>query len=220
MTRSEARQARRALWGELRRRRAEVRARLAVARREAQGRAGALEPVQRARRQRRVRRAAGVAIVAILLSFIRCECGEATPGVVDGATAAPDAGPRSAPPVVRPPAALTGRNERQPRARFAGRPAEATAWLDGFRMQVGARGPRLAHCFSGIDRPGAVRWSAAVNPTSGVVSDHEFELVGPDPGVQATQRRCLEAVLSAPPYALSQTDGEAPTRRVSLVIEF
>ncbi|MBK7865320.1 MAG: hypothetical protein IPJ65_43340 [Archangiaceae bacterium] len=93
------------------------------------------------------------------------------------------------------------------------------AWLDEFRMQVAAASPRLAECFTGIERQ-ALRWSAAVNPKPGTVADHSLEPVGVGTDLTADQRTCVQAVLSSPVYRLTQLGDEPLPRRVSLVIEF
>ena len=91
--------------------------------------------------------------------------------------------------------------------------------LDDFRLQVAARSPRLALCFKGADRPGALRWNVALNPESGAVSDHVFEPVGAAE-LSPAQRECMQRTLSSPGYHVTQADRQSLSSRVSLVIEF
>ena len=93
-------------------------------------------------------------------------------------------------------------------------------WLTALRIQVAARSPRLAECFEGTTQPGTLRWSVAIDPDHGVVSDPEVEptLAGQD--LSTAQRRCVLGVLSDPPYQLATGDEPATPARVALVIEF
>ncbi|HCH65985.1 MAG TPA: hypothetical protein DFR83_24500 [Deltaproteobacteria bacterium] len=97
---------------------------------------------------------------------------------------------------------------------------DALPWLASFEMQVAARSPRLAACFEGTRRPGALRWTARVEATTGVVSDHVLEPVLQTEALSARLRGCLVDVLSAPPYVLRQPDQRSTPPRVRLVIEF
>ncbi len=102
-------------------------------------------------------------------------------------------------------------------------PQQAVApplWLASLRIQVAARSPRLAECFEGTTRPGTLRWSVAVDPDQGVVSDPEVlpTLAGQE--LSSAQRRCVLGVLSDPPYQLATGDEPATPARVALVIEF
>ncbi|MCK6524434.1 hypothetical protein L6R49_23765, partial [Myxococcota bacterium] len=90
-------------------------------------------------------------------------------------------------------------------------------WLATLRAQVTARGPRLAECFLESQRPGAIRWSARVDPSKGEVSDQTFEPTLDGVALTAEQRGCLQDTLASPPYRLESDD---PPRRVSLVVEF
>jgi hypothetical protein len=110
--------------------------------------------------------------------------------------------------------------ERQPRAHFANGAPTSPAWLAAFQLQVSARSPRLAACFTGSDRPGALRWTASLDPKSGAVSDHAFEPVGATAELSPAQRACAVKALSDPAYRLrSPTLQELPTR-IALVIAF
>ncbi|WNG58351.1 hypothetical protein F0U59_29125 [Archangium gephyra] len=92
--------------------------------------------------------------------------------------------------------------------------------MDDFRIQVAARSPRLAQCFSGTERPGALRWTAAVNAASGSVSDHALEPVGTGGELSGKQRDCVQGVLSSPGYRLKPEQKQDLPGRVSIVIEF
>ena len=161
----------------------------------------------------------------MLLLFIRCDCQPelATPVAIELA----------GPPVVKPRVVtdagvkrkpLVASTEPQPRPGYLGGPRAPPRWIDEFRLAVSARSPRLAQCFTGTDRPGALRWTCSVNPESGAVSDHELEPVGGGSEFTAwlgtEQRDCVVKVLSNPPYKLTVPKEEALPDRVSLVIEF
>jgi hypothetical protein len=178
--------------------------------------------VKRARRARRLRRALLVAIALLLLSLIHCECGPEPapePHRVDAGTPTPPAILKKAPRPVKP-GPLLGTMARQPRPGFQGQGVATPPWLDEFRLQVSARSPRLAKCFVGAERPGALRWVCSVNASSGAVSDHELEPVGTGDELTPAQVACLTAALSAPTYRLTQLTPADLPNRVSLVIEF
>ena len=99
-------------------------------------------------------------------------------------------------------------------------PVPALPWLDAFRLQVSARSPRLAQCFVGADRPGRLRWRAAVEPGRGLVSDQEVEPLLIQDALTTEQKDCVVAVLADPPYRLDPGDGPSTPSRVSMVIEF
>jgi hypothetical protein len=96
----------------------------------------------------------------------------------------------------------------------------APGWVDDFRLQVAARSPRLAECFVGLDKPGALRWTAAVNAKSGAVADHQIESVPPSPELQRGQHDCVVRILSNPNYTLRALQEEALPKSIALVIEF
>ncbi len=111
------------------------------------------------------------------------------------------------------------------RGRYELDETRAPTWLERFRMQVSSRSLKLASCFQGAERPGALRWSAALTPESGLVGDQLFERLGPGDDVSPAQRECLSRVLASPPYQLGgrTADGGAPPStptRVGLVLEF
>jgi hypothetical protein len=106
------------------------------------------------------------------------------------------------------------------RPAFAGPAPDPLPWLAAFRLQVAARSPRLAECFVGAPRPGALKWSAAVEPRAGRVSDPSLEPTLSTEALTPTQRACALAVLSDPAYRLDAGSGPSTPSRVSLVIEF
>lgn len=180
-------------------------------------------PAVKARRERRrrLRQAIGITIIALLLLLIRCDCGPGAPlPVVKVEAVKPEVKPRPKVTLHGPKKALDGQGTRQNRGSLGlGQPA-SPRWIDEFQLQVAARSPRLAQCFTGIERPGAIRWSASVNPQSGAVSDHDLEPVGVGTDLSADQHDCLVRVLSNPVYKLTGPEKEALPNRVSLVIEF
>lgn len=181
--------------------------------------------VQRARRRRRLRRLLAIAAVLLLMLFVRCDC-ESAPVV-----AAPPAADAGEPVVKTPPdagtprpkkAAFRGRVAEQPRGAYKGDVKAPPSWLEEYRLQVAARSPRLSECFKGSDRPGALRWTSAVNVESGAVSDHELEALGSSGYLDSKQIQCLVAALSKPGYRIRPSSDEAKElpRRISIVIEF
>jgi hypothetical protein len=184
----------------------------------------ARNPAIRARAQKRRRRAAVTAcgVLLIALAFLqRCACGPPPPAVPGPARDAgsPDAGRAFD---AGQPRLKTQAPGRQHRPMLPIEPQSGPSWIDEFRLQVAARSTKLATCFRGQDKPGAVRWTTSVDPVDGLVSDPEFELLDGSfwlPG----QRECLIHALSSPRYRLTAgaVDG-GPTggSRVTIVLEF
>jgi len=112
------------------------------------------------------------------------------------------------------------RIERQDRPEFRSEPPREVVWTRSFRLQVAARGPRLAACFEGMERPGRLKWSTAVEPVEGRVSDHQLEPMLLTQGVTSQEEACVLDVLSDPPYRIDADEGSSGPTRVSLVIEF
>jgi hypothetical protein len=206
----------------MRQRRSELRKSMRLAGRQARERIEQLPEVRRARARRRLRRALGVALLLLLASFLRCECGQPEPAEAPKVEVK---GPeeikveRLVPPPPRK-QPLRAQLAPQARASYQGPERASAAWIDEFRLQVSARSPRLAQCFTGSDRPGALRWTASVNPRSGAASDHELEPVGAGAELRREQRECVVRALSSPPYRLTALQEESLPQRVSLVIEF
>lgn len=205
----------------LRERRRVIRAVLAQARRDARERLSHVPAVQRERRRRRIRRSAAVAALLLLILFVRCDCAEPAPPPSPPPAAAAVAKPVK--PVADPPAkppAFTDKIKPKKRGTFETATRPPPSWLEAFHLQVAARSPRLAACFNGTERPGALRWAAALNAKSGGVSDHELEPLGSGGSFTQQQRDCVVRALSSPTYTLSVPDSDALPRRVGLVIEF
>lgn len=215
MSQAERKRAARAL-------RKKLRAQLQEARRAKKARRPpSLLLVHRQKRRRRV----ALALLALLLALLLLEHCTCTPPPQAPASEAPAAPPPPKVPVVvkqkprppRPPRP-TGRVAAKPRPAFEGELAPPPPWLDALRLQVAARAPRLAACFEGAERPGALLFAAAIHPKDGAVSDATLE-----PTLQATPPqdaiRCALDVLEAPRYRLD-AEGTALPQRVRLLVEF
>lgn len=180
--------------------------------------------VQRARRKRTLRRGAGLAALLLVLLFVRCEC-DPPPEPPPPEPVTADAGtpevkaPAPAKKPQRKPPPLQGNLDGRARAQFDNDGKAPPTWLEEFRIQVAARSVRLSECFNGTARPGALRWSAAVNAASGSVSDHALEPVGASE-LTKVQRDCVVGVLSSPVYKLAGAQPQDLPNRVGLVIEF
>jgi hypothetical protein len=109
---------------------------------------------------------------------------------------------------------------RRARPSFDSEPPETLPWVSAFRMQVAARSPRLAECFVGVARPGRLKWTAAVEPVHGQVSDHTLEPTLQSDALTQQQRDCVLGVLSDPPYRLHAGEERSTPSRVGMVIEF
>ena len=114
----------------------------------------------------------------------------------------------------------TGRFNSRKRSDFILSSPKPQPWITGFRMQVAARSGRLARCFEGADRPGAIKWSGAVEPTEGTVSDHTIEPILYGGEIPNSKLNCLKNVLTYPPYILTGESNFATPSRVGMVIEF
>ena len=212
----------RELRKEMRRRRRELRSALPALRRQARARTEELPAVKRRKRRRRVRRTLTVVLLLLLLCLVRCDCQPPLPAppAVKVEPPEPEPKPKAPPPVraKRPP--IRARTEPQPRGGFEAEARAAPNWLDDFRLQVAARSARLARCFTGAEKPGALRWTTSVNPDSGAVADHEIEPLGPGAELQGEQRQCVVQALANPAYKLAESQKQALPDRISLVIEF
>ncbi len=207
----------------MRARKKQLRVMLPQLRKAARERADLVPAVKAAKaRRRRFWRAFGIAVIVLLLLLMRCECGpEMPPPGMAPITVVPKVTPK--PKVVVKPAPkkeLDGQGTKQGRGNLGVPTPVHPSWIEEFQLQVAARSPRLAKCFTGIERAGAMRWSTAVNPQSGAASDHELEPVGVSTDLSPEQRDCVVRVLSNPTYKLTAPDKEALPDRVSLVIEF
>ncbi len=222
-------QAKREAKARLKARRAAVKAKLAEARAAQKAARAARPDVQRAERRKRVRRRLTLlALLLLLLLLRRCECdapgeGPPPPDAAVDAAIAPDMGPDAAKPTAKKKAPrkkpIRSRIERRERPEFRNPTPPPADWLVALRIQVAARGPRMARCFEGTDRPGALEWRAVVDVERGVVSDHAFEPVLDGAQLSKKLERCLIAVLADPPYSLPPSE-EIGRPRVSIIVEF
>lgn len=209
------------------RRRAQRRAlRAAVAAKVAafQSRPAVKEVHLQAKRRRQRRTLALLIAILLLLLMMRCECTEepAAPVVVEPTLPEPPQpkkpGPARKPKV--PPVVLEGTVDGSERDTMAVEPTTPPAWLPQFRLQVSARSPKLAACFIGTEKPGALRWSALVHARSGRVTESVVEPVFRGVSLNNAQHDCLVKGLTEPAFALDEPDPQAAARRVSLIFEF
>ncbi len=208
----------------IRQQRRALRKTMAELRRQARAQVEQLPAVKKAR-QRRRRKQSGALLLCLLLValFARCQCDDPPPPAPIPPTIGTPEPPKPAPPPKLPapkPGPLKGKLDKQQRGKFGNDLRDRPAWLEDFHLQVSARSGRLAACFTGAERPGALRWAAALNAHSGRVADHEVEPLGSTEGLSTTQRECLVKVLSEPAYKLKVPASEDLPRRVGLVIEF
>ncbi len=183
-------------------------------------RARAQKPRKKPPEKRRRRWWPWLLLLLLLLLLLRlCSCAEEpVPPPPEPIPAGPvEVGEPTPPePPPRPPA----RVGRIPRGKYANPAPDVLPWVTQLRMQVAARSPRLAACFEGIARPGALKWTAAVEPGSGEVSDHTLEATTGSDALTAEQRACVLGVLSDPPYKLEAGAERSTPPRVSIAIEF
>ncbi|MEN0064902.1 MAG: hypothetical protein AAGA48_22345 [Myxococcota bacterium] len=161
-----------------------------------------------------------LAILLLLLLFRECEeAPELEPEGVGtvGPALAVEVVSDPAPVVVEPP---PPRVVRRDRPNLVPPPPTPPNWLVAFRMQVSARSPRLAECFEGMGRPGQIKWTASVEPTTGRVGDHVIEPLLFTGELSKPERSCIETVLAEPDYRLPPVDPDSMPSRVSLVLEF
>jgi hypothetical protein len=175
--------------------------------------------VRKIRNRRRLFRLVVWLVILMLLLLIRCDCGPPKPPmpqVVEPMPVekeVPDAG------LKRPVFKTTVKT--LPRDSYENKKLLGASWLEQFQMQVVARSPRLAECFVGVDRPGALRWTCALNADTGVASDHEFEPLGTLSGqLSKAQENCVVEALSKPAYTLSNVAKEGLPQRIGFVLEF
>jgi hypothetical protein len=182
----------------------------------------ALERRQKRRRRRRL--VAALVAALLLLLIARCECDEPPLAPAPVEVAEPELAPAPVrlPPKKRPKGKrpLEGKLEASGRS---GLEVDATApppWLGQFRLQVAARSPRLAACFIGADRPGALRWTALVHAKSGRVTESVLEPMFRGGQLDEAQHDCLVNALVEQPFKLDASAEEAAARRLSLIFEF
>lgn len=191
--------------------------------------------LEEARARRAARRNRVVAVVVAVLALLwllrRCEDEPAAPVVVAEAPVCPTVpecptGPAKPKPKPKPKSSSkpprTDVTVAQPRDLFAVPQLRTPPWLTALRLQVSARSLALARCFTGAERPGALRLTASVTPSSGLLADVVLESLVGAPPLSEAQRQCATATLSQPPYRLpveGERDVDVATR-VSLVLEF
>ena len=178
-------------------------------------------PARETDRRRWVYLALIVLLLLILYFLPRCSC-SCTP-VETGPPAPPPPPPEVVEPEPEPPPVpLGGRITPRKRPAFVAPPPPPPAWLDRFRMQVAARSPRLSKCFEGQSAPGTLKWTTAVEPTSGLTSAHTLEPTLTSAELSRAERDCVLAVLTDPPYSLPEPGPDDPTtpRVLSIVLEF
>lgn len=173
------------------------------------------------RKRKRRKRQSQLALLILLLLLLlisRCTCVEETVPMGPGQPPPPPVAEEPAPP----PEPLPRRPKIAPieRPAFKTPPVDPLPWLPAFRLQVTSRSPRLANCFVGAERPGRLRWTAAVDPVRGQVSEQGIEPVSAWDTLSAEQSDCVKGVLAEPAYTLDPQDGPTTPSRVSMVIEF
>lgn len=183
-----------------------ARARIA-ARREAIG-------AELARRRRRSPRRWPRRLPLLLLLLLRCV---EVPAPIEVATTEP---PTADGPVMTDAPLPGGRISRRDRPSFHAPAPEPLPWLAAFRLQVASRGTRLAACFVGAPRPGALKWTVAVEPRTGRVSDATLLPTLASDDLTSAQRECALDVLADPPYALDPATAPSTPSRVGIVVEF
>ncbi len=208
---------------ELRQYRRVLRRRIRDAKCQAREALAQIPEIRERRARRRRRRGLAVLLLATLAVLSECAC-EQTPSLTPDKELTPaHQAPTEAAKQVAPGPARSADAEtlHLPRDGMGEAPTRIAPWLGSFRMQVGARGPRLARCFEGSVQPGALRWSAAIDPISGAVSEPEVETLNQGVSLRQSQRQCMIRVLKTPPYSLAETAREYTTpRRVSIVVKF
>jgi hypothetical protein len=173
-------------------------------------------------------------LLLLLLLLIDCAGPSGTKTAGARATPAPSPSRVAVKPTPRPPLSATLETQKRPGYSLDARPGPD--WLDDFRLQVAARSPRLARCFNGSDRGGAIRWTVSVDAKTGAVADHELEPLGGGAALPlrasasgvprgaadlgGEPRACVTRVLSDPPYLVRDPPPSALPHRVSLVLEF
>jgi hypothetical protein len=198
---------------------AQLAARRQAARAELERRRAAMPPV--AEKPKRWPWILALIITLLLLLLSDCTCSPAPPPGVT-APAAPEPEPQAEPVPAPAPrkAPPKGRMPRLDRPEYTSAVPAVLPWVSRFQAQVEARSPRLAACFEGATRPGRLKWTAAVEPGSGQVSDHTLEPTVADESLTRQQRSCVLGVLSDPTYRLDDSAERATPSRVGLVIEF
>ncbi|HEY4222848.1 MAG TPA: hypothetical protein VGO62_15935 [Myxococcota bacterium] len=171
-----------------------------------------------AERDARRRRRLLLILLLLLLLLLLIHCDELWPTPAPEVPGVVDAGPAALPKLTaakkKPATDAIKKRARPPidEGAIAGPP-----WLAAFRLQVTARSTRLARCFSGVAKPGGLRWTATVDAANGTVSAQELEAI--DAILSDEQQQCLRKVLADPRYRLT-SDAKPTPSRISLLLEF
>lgn len=187
---------------------------------QARQRLARLPHVQEAKARKR--RLLALVVLLVLVCVSRCTCTTPTPPPPSAPQPAlPVIKIRALPPKPKPSTPRPKTPSLPPRGRYQADPPSEPAWVEAFRLQVAARSRRLSQCFSGAAKPGALRWTAAINPDTGAVSDQKLEALPPSDDLTPAQRVCVVQVLSTPRYAsLVAAQAQSLPDNVSLVLEF
>lgn len=124
--------------------------------------------------------------------------------------------PTRAPPVRR---ASPGPIQAKERPKLKPQQMSQPRWISDFQLQVSTRSPELATCATGASEPGALRWSALLDPKDGSVSDQQIEGIGANAAISSERLECIKSVLRAPPYVI-KAQGDMSPRRVTLLLEY
>jgi hypothetical protein len=215
---------RRALGQQMKAQQAQAKAAMRAQLEAAKARPEVAEALRRAKHKKNRRRLMLLlAILALLLLRLDCSC-EPVPAPPIEPVAKP---PPEVKPVDKPKRKLRpkkptfeGKVDKSDRGAMEVEPPPPPSWLPQFRLQVAARSPRLASCFEGNERPGALRWSALVHAKSGKVTESIVEPAFRGATLDDRQTKCLIDGLTAAPYNLAEPDDQAGPRRVSIIFEF
>lgn len=164
-----------------------------------------------------------LALLLLLLLLRECSCEAPEPAPPPPPPPRAEEEVTEPEPVVRPPPQkppIRKRTAKRDRPAYEGTASRKATWIDAFRLEVSGRSVRLSACFEGVERPGAVKWGAAIDPATGKVSDQSLEPTASTVDLTERQQTCLEQVLSNPPYRLATERISATPKRVSLVLEF
>ena len=215
------RDALRARQGDLRERQRGLRGRQVASREKLQARRDALAARRSERSsRRRARRPWWLALLLLPPFCLIPDCSEEAPlpPPLEQGSAPQVGAPVEVPPVPVP--VPVPRMSTVPRPSFRSPTPKPLPWIGVFRLQVAARSPRLAGCFVGVERPGQLRWTAAVEPSSGETADHTLEPLLRSAAISRVERECILNVLTDPPYRLDVTTEQATPTRVGIVLEF
>ena len=160
-------------------------------------------------------------LLILMLCLSRCECTSPGPAPAQKGRAVVVKVEKVLAPHKKPQAAPPTRTATRPRAQYKAESPVEPPWVEAFRLQVAARSQRLAECFVGVSKPGAIRWAASLTADTGAVFDQKIEPVPPGEDLTPEQQHCVMNVLEKPRYQkLATTYAAALPETVSLVLEF